>query len=101
MSKQRRTQRRKKAKSGAGIITIAVLLLCGLVSYKKMELNATVQKSAKRIEELEKEKQELVEEKDEISEYEAYVKTKKYVEEVAREKLGLVYEDEIIFDSDN
>lgn len=33
----------------------------------------------------------------EIEELDAYTKTKKYVEEVAKEKLGLVYEDEIIF----
>lgn len=27
----------------------------------------------------------------------SYTKTKKYVEDVAKEKLGLVYEDEILF----
>ena len=32
-----------------------------------------------------------------LKEYSKYVKTKKYIEEVAREKLGLIYEDEIIF----
>jgi len=34
---------------------------------------------------------------EELRERSKYVKTKKYVEEVAREKLGLIYEDEIIF----
>jgi cell division protein FtsB len=34
---------------------------------------------------------------EEIDEYEKYTKTKKYAEEVAKEKLGLVKEDEIIF----
>ena len=36
---------------------------------------------------------------EEIAEFEAYTRTKKYVEDVAKEKLGLVYEDEIIFKS--
>ena len=36
---------------------------------------------------------------EDIEELEAYTKTKKYVEDVAKEKLGLVYEDEIIFKS--
>lgn len=36
---------------------------------------------------------------EEIEELEAYTKTKKYIEDVAKEKLGLVYEDEIIFKS--
>ena len=34
---------------------------------------------------------------EEIEELEAYTKTKKYVEEIAKNKLGLVYEGEIIF----
>ena len=33
----------------------------------------------------------------EIEEYRKYTQTKKFVEEVAKEKLGLVYEDEVIF----
>lgn len=37
----------------------------------------------------------------EIEELEAYTKTKKYVEDVAKDKLGLVYEDEIIFKANN
>lgn len=36
---------------------------------------------------------------EEISDLEAYTRTKKYVEDVAKEKLGLVYEDEIVFKS--
>ena len=38
-------------------------------------------------------------EKQEIEELQKYVQTKKYVEEVAREKLGLMYPGEIIIKS--
>lgn len=34
---------------------------------------------------------------EEIEEYGKYTQTKKYVEELAKDKLGLVYEGEIIF----
>lgn len=34
---------------------------------------------------------------EEIEEFRKYTKTKKYAEEVAKDKLGLVNEDEIIF----
>ena len=34
---------------------------------------------------------------EEIDEYEKYTKTKKYVEEVAKNRLGLVYPGEIVF----
>ena len=37
----------------------------------------------------------------EIEEFEKYTKTKKYIEDVAREKLGLVYEDEIIIQTED
>ncbi|MCI9333955.1 MAG: hypothetical protein HFI98_04245 [Lachnospiraceae bacterium] len=37
----------------------------------------------------------------EIDEFEKYTHTKKYVEEVARDKLGLVYEGEILFKNEN
>ena len=37
----------------------------------------------------------------EIEEYEKYTQTKKYIEEVARDKLGLVYEGEILFKDEN
>lgn len=32
-----------------------------------------------------------------IADYRAYIQTKSYIEEIAREVLGLVYKDEIIF----
>ena len=38
---------------------------------------------------------------EDIAEYEKYTQTKKYVEEVAKEKLGLVYQGEIIFKDEN
>ena len=34
---------------------------------------------------------------EELKEFETYTKTKKYAEEVAKDKLGLVYENQIIF----
>ena len=37
----------------------------------------------------------------ELEEFATYTKTKKYAEEVAKDKLGLVYENEIIFQEAN
>jgi cell division protein DivIC len=37
----------------------------------------------------------------ELEELATYTKTKKYAEEVAKDKLGLVYENEIIFQESN
>lgn len=89
----------KKKKRGYITVAIVVLFLCGLVTYQKYELIDTLERNQKQLEALEDEKKELLKKQDEISDYDNYVKTKKYIEEVAREKLGLVYKDEIIFRS--
>lgn len=90
-------KRRRKSGTGIGIIAFVVFTFCGIIAYSKVDL-------IKRQEQLESKKKILdsqIQEEDEREiEYEnlkAYVQTKKYVEEVAREKLGLVYEDEILF----
>ena len=38
---------------------------------------------------------------EEIEEYRKYTQTKQYVEDLAKERLGLVYKDEIILEADN
>ena len=50
---------------------------------------------------LEKQISDEEERKIDIKNLEAYVQTKGYIEEVARDQLGLVYEDEIIFKEDD
>ena len=92
--------KKKRKRRSYFAIAIVVLFLCGLVTYQKYELVDTLEQNQKQLDALEEEKKELLKEKDEISDYEAYVKTKKYIEEIAREKLGLVYKDEIIFQSE-
>lgn len=92
--------KRKKKKRSYVTIAIIVLFVCGIVTYQKYQLVDTLEQNKKQLSALEAEKEALLKEQEEISDYEAYVQTKKYIEEVAREKLGLVYEDEIIFQSE-
>lgn len=91
--------KKKRKRRSYFAIAIVVLFLCGLVTYQKYELVDTLEQNQKQLDALEEEKKGLLKERDEISDYEAYVQTKKYIEEIAREKLGLVYKDEIIFQS--
>lgn len=98
MARRKSKSLRKRIKqSGVVPISIVVLLICGIVSYKKVGLeekrNAYKEEEVQKQEELKKEEERT----EELEEKKAYVNTKKYIEEVAREKLGLVYEDEIIF----
>ena len=48
--------------------------------------------------EIEAQKKKLEEDQKDLEKFRDYVKTDEYAEEVAREKFGLVYKDEIIFE---
>lgn len=100
----RRSQKRKirkssqKSRSKAGMIAILIVVLAiGVVFASKM---VDAQKRVDSLEKAEAGKQELLDAEYArtagLEEQQIYVKTKKYIEEKARE-LGLVYPDEIIF----
>ncbi len=99
MVKRKIVFRRKKKENRLSMVmvTIAVLMVLIVVSFKGIELRQKQEVYAARIEELNQKIAEETERTTEIEEYGKYTKTKKYVEEVAKDKLGLVYEDEIIF----
>ncbi|MDF2589323.1 MAG: hypothetical protein K0S41_3164 [Anaerocolumna sp.] len=94
-------KKRKARRTGLSIIAIMVLLICGIVTFKRQELDKANAKSTSRIAELNKQIEEAKEDSEDIKDKKAYMQTKKYIEEMAREKLGLVYKDEIIFESED
>lgn len=100
--KKRRTSRKKRIGRFTvfGIIILSIVL-CGTMAYKYSVLKTQEKEYARQLAGLKKEKKEADKRAEELKEYEKYVKTDEYVEEVAREKLGLVYKDEIIFEPDN
>lgn len=64
-------------------------------------MQANGKEYVEQLKELEKKSRELEKEKEELKDFKDYVKTDEYVEEVAREKFGLVYKDEIIFEPED
>ncbi|MCQ2538557.1 MAG: septum formation initiator family protein [Lachnospiraceae bacterium] len=94
-------EEKKKNRSGLVIITLAVMLLCGIVIFKEREL--TTQKVAleQKCEELNASIDSANELSKELTRKKAYMQTNLYIEDVAREKLGLVYKDEVIFREKN
>ncbi len=100
---RRRVAFRKKRQNRLGMIlvTLVVIMLFVVILVKSIDLKE--KKAAYDEKEIALEQQ-IEDEKartDELIEYEKYTKTAKYVEEIAKEKLGLVYEDEIIFESED
>ena len=93
----RKRQKRLSRATVFGVILLTVVL-CATLVYKQSTLKAKEREYAVQIKELEKQKKECTKRKKEIEEFKDYVKTDEYVEEVAREKFGLVYKDEVIFE---
>ena len=95
--------RRKKLRKHLGSFAIVgvVLLLLVFVSVASLSLRASNANKQEKIAELESQIEAEEKKSEELEEYSKYVQTKKYAEEVAKEKLGLVYEDEIIFKAED
>lgn len=92
-------RRKHKKGTGIGLIAFVVLLLFGIIAYKTIDLEKKTKQAELRINQLNSQIKEQEEEAEEINNLKAYVQTKGYIEDIAREKLGLVYEDEIILES--
>ena len=82
-----------------GITAVVAMLLCVLF-IQGMKLQAKAEVYAAKEASLEAEIEAEKERTQEIEDQKKYMQTKKYVEEVAREKLGLVYPNETIYKSD-
>ena len=99
---KRKTHVKKIRQNRPGIIlvflVVVVLMLVVVVNNHNLKKKLEVYKEKEQMltEQIEEEKERTKE----IEEYTKYTKTKKYIEEIAREKLGLVYEDEIIIQTD-
>lgn len=88
---------RRKNRTGLFLVMTVVLLFCGTLGLHSISLRADCQSLEEQKQELENKKADLKKEKESIQEQQAYMQTDEYVEQVAREKFGLVYDNEIIF----
>ena len=90
------TGKKKKRKNGLKIIAVAVLVLFAVITYSSVELQAEKRALEKQKQELEEKYQTEQERSEELEDKKAYMQTVRYIEEVARKVLGLVYPDETI-----
>lgn len=103
MKNVKRTGRRKRTRKRAGqykrsmlAVSAVLVLLMIVVSVNGMTLRAKEKDYKAQEAELEQQIEDEKARASEIDDLESYVGTDEYVEEVAKDKLGLVYEDEII-----
>ncbi len=77
-------------------MSFVVFALAAVIAYTGSDLKDKRDSYKQKEESLKKQIEAEIERSSELEEYEKYVQTRKYIEEVAKEKLGLVYDDEII-----
>lgn len=101
MARKAAYRKRRQNRTAMLLVILVVLLMLVVVTTKSIGLRQKravyMEREAALMQEIEAEQKRA----EEILEYEKYTQTKKYVEELAKEKLGLVYEGEIIFKDEN
>ena len=100
-TKREREQRRKRQKRSAILgMVFAMLVVVGLgvlLWNGKKNIEAKNVEYEKQIKELQEQVDEEKQRTEELNEYKKYVQTKEFAEEIAKDKFGLIYPDEIIF----
>lgn len=97
-SRANRQKKRMQTHKRSVMAVIAVIVMLSVVvTANGMSLREKEKAYEAQVSELEKEISQEKARASEIDELEQYVGTDEYIEEVAREKLGLVYKNEIIF----
>ena len=86
-------RRKKRKQNGNGKIWISIIVMSVQIVglYNKKETYMAKESSLKTQLEDEKNRSQ------EIKDYEEYTKTQKFIEDMAKSRLGLVYDNEVIF----
>ena len=88
---------KKRNKRTMFFITAVVIMVCVALSFQIVKLYQKNQIYIAREESLKTQLENEEKRREELEKYEQYIHSQDYVEDMAKSKLGLVYEDEIIF----
>ena len=93
------SKRRKANGRGAGVIsiTLAVAIFLTVMGFQIIQLRQKDEALAARQADKEEEYAQETERAEKLDELERYMQTDQYIEDTAKSKLGLAYENEIIF----
>ena len=83
---------KRRAKRRGGTLSVSIIVIAFLVELKQKESTYAAQKA-----ELEKQYTKESERADEIESMQQYMQSDQYIEDIAKSKLGLAYDNEIIF----
>ncbi len=98
--KRARAKRQLQHRLSVYAISAVIIVLGATLSIASISLQAKNKDYIAQEADLEAQIQAEAERSEEIDELEEYVGTDEYVEDVAKEKLGLVYPNEILFEAE-
>lgn len=79
------------------LISVVVIVMTIIVGYSVYNLKVELKEKQEKVDTLNTEIANEENRKEEIEEFKNHIETDEFVEDTAREKLGLVYEDEVVF----
>ena len=94
------TQGREQYRMSMFLTFLVVIVLLIVVGVNAISLGRRLVENKKRLAQLRQEIRMEKERTEDIEEYRRYTQTDAYIEEIAREKLGLIYEGETVFKED-
>ena len=100
MAKGSKRQVNRANRRGMLLIAVIVVFLLLILAYRCQKLIEKNKNYETRQEELEQEIRDEEIRAEEIENMKSYIYSDEYIEKIAREKLGLVYSDEIIFQAE-
>lgn len=92
--KRRPSKSNRRGMMGIAVVVVALLVVLLIQSQKLIEKNSVYETQKAELEEQIQDEEIRAEEIENLKEY---VNSDEYIEKLARDKLGLVYEGEIIF----
>ena len=93
----KKVHKKRRRRTSLYLVAILAAIFVATMVVQGVSLSADCDKLSAEQTELEAKKKQLEEEREEIQSKSEYMKTDAYIEDVAREKFGLAYDDEIIF----
>ena len=90
-------RRRHQNRFSMFLVTLVVVMIMVVVAVKSMDLQHKIGEKKQELDVLEEQIEAENARALEIMEFGKAIQTKGYIESIAREKLGLIYEDEIMF----
>ena len=82
------------------LVTLVVVMVMAVVAVRSVELKQKIEIKSQELQRITEQIETEKSRTEAIEEFAKEVQTKGYIENIAREKLGLIYEGEIIFKQD-